>query len=113
MKSLTVTEALELGVAQPIDHISPASWISANFDVWIGAEEDNKAWEYLLRARRTYDNVTGVSEEKRKLAYEEILIAEGSDWNWWYGPEHYSANGPEFDALYRNLLANVYRTLDL
>ena len=23
----------------------PGSWINANFDVWIGAEEDNQAWE--------------------------------------------------------------------
>ena len=26
------------------------------------------------------------------LAYEELLIAEGSDWCWWYGPEHISEN---------------------
>ena len=45
------------------------------------------------------------------LAYEELLIAEGSDWNWWYGPEHDSANRPEFDQLYRNHLANVYLRL--
>ena len=44
---------------------------------------------------------------------EELLIAEGSDWCWWYGPEHESANRPEFDQLYRSHLANVYRFLDL
>ena len=33
----------------------PGSWINANFDVWIGAEEDNQAWTQLLRARQTYD----------------------------------------------------------
>jgi hypothetical protein len=47
------------------------------------------------------------------LAYEELLIAEGSDWCWWYGPEHDSANRPEFDHLYREHLANVYRALGL
>jgi hypothetical protein len=112
MKALTVSEALALNAPEPIDHIFPGSWIGANFDVWIGAEEDNKAWEYLLRARQTYDQATGVSKEKRSLAYEELLIAEGSDWNWWYGPEHDSANRSEFDALYRNHLANVYSALD-
>jgi hypothetical protein len=49
--------------------------------------------------------------EKRRLAYEEILIAEGSDWNWWYGPEHHSANDRDFDELYRKHLSNVYQTL--
>ena len=51
---------------EPLDHIFPGSWINANFDVWIGAEEDNKAWAQLLRARETYDSATGVSEEQRR-----------------------------------------------
>jgi len=41
------------------------------------------------------------------------LIAEGSDWCWWYGPEHGSDNRPEFDELYREHLSNVYRALGL
>jgi hypothetical protein len=113
MKALTVSEALATGDAEPINHIFPGSWINANFDVWIGAEEDNQAWDYLLRARQTYEQASGVLEEKRRLAYEELLIAEGSDWNWWYGPEHDTANRVEFDALYRNHLANVYRALGM
>jgi alpha-amylase/alpha-mannosidase (GH57 family) len=113
MKAVTVSEALALTEAQPIDRIFPGSWINANFDVWIGAEEDNKAWEYLLRARQVFDLATGVPAEKRQLAHQELLIAEGSDWNWWYGPEHDSANRLEFDTLYRNHLANVYRALNL
>ena len=48
----TVSEALAQVEPSPIDHIFPGSWINANFDVWIGAEEDNRAWDYLLRARR-------------------------------------------------------------
>jgi alpha-amylase/alpha-mannosidase (GH57 family) len=98
---------------EPLDHIFPGSWINANFDIWIGAEEDNQAWTQLLRARATYDATTGVPEAGRRLAYEELLIAEGSDWCWWYGPEHDSANRPEFDQLYRSHLANVYRFLNL
>ena len=45
------------------------------------------------------------------MAYEEILIAEGSDWCWWYGPHHESANRGEFDQLFRDHLSNVYRLL--
>ena len=47
------------------------------------------------------------------MAFEELLIAEGSDWCWWYGPEHDSVNRVEFDQLYRSHLANVYRFLEL
>ena len=111
LEALTVSEALVKFQPQTLHGIFPGSWINANFDVWIGAEEDNQAWEYLLAARRAYDNAKNVPDDKRALAYEELLIAEGSDWNWWYGPEHGSDNRPEFDQLYRDHLKNVYRAL--
>jgi hypothetical protein len=47
------------------------------------------------------------------MAFEELMIAEGSDWCWWYGPEHQSDNRVEFDQLYRSHLANIYRFLNL
>jgi alpha-amylase/alpha-mannosidase (GH57 family) len=114
LAALTVSEALALDPPRTLDHIHPGSWINANFDIWIGDEEDNIAWEYLLRARRKFDEVaTTVSEQQRSLAYEELLIAEGSDWCWWYGPQHVSENRIEFDELYRQHLANVYHALGL
>jgi alpha-amylase/alpha-mannosidase (GH57 family) len=113
MRAVTVAEAIRLQTPEPLDRIFPGSWINANFDVWIGAEEDNKAWAQLLRARETFEAATGVAPEQRQFALEELLIAEGSDWCWWYGPEHDSANRVEFDQLYRSHLANVYRFLDL
>jgi hypothetical protein len=82
--------------------------------VWIGAEEDNLAWEYLLRARQTFEKAVAsgrLSSEAKAAAYEELLIAEGSDWCWWYGPENPSANRGEFDQLFRDHLANVYHCL--
>src|SRR3954471_19894822 len=92
--------------------IVPGSWINANFNVWIGAPEDNKAWDFLKAARDFYDEASPRAEESaRKLAFEELLIAEGSDWNWWYGPEHHSANDADFDELYRKHLSNVYAAL--
>jgi alpha-amylase/alpha-mannosidase (GH57 family) len=112
LEATTVSEALARHEARPLGRIFPGSWINTNFDVWIGHEEDNEAWERLLEARQFYDRrAAGAAEESRKLAYEEILIAEGSDWCWWYGPHHGSDNRPEFDGLYRDHLANVYRAL--
>ena len=117
MEALTVSEAFARIEPEPLDHVFPGSWINANFDVWIGAEEDNKSWRLLLDARKAFDAATsvpgGISEDKRKLAREELFIAEGSDWNWWYGPEHDSENRIEFDQIYREHLANVYRALGL
>lgn len=111
MQALTVSEALERIPPEPLLHIHPGSWIDANFDVWIGADEDNKAWRLLLDARLAFEQAVDVPAENLGLAREELLIAEGSDWNWWYGPEHESANAIEFDQIYRDHLANVYRAL--
>jgi len=113
LKAVTVSEAFAALEPEPLDHIFPASWIDANFDIWIGADEDNRAWTQLLRARQTYDAAPGVPEDRRRLALEELMIAEGSDWCWWYGPEHESANRVEFDQLFRSHLANVYRFLNM
>ena len=113
IEALTVSEAIERHRDINVLHsLTPGSWINANFNVWIGAPEDNKSWDCLYHARNFYAQASqNCSEEQRKLALEELLIAEGSDWNWWYGPEHHSANDREFDELYRKHLSNVYQAL--
>jgi alpha-amylase/alpha-mannosidase (GH57 family) len=112
-EAVTVSEAIARHRNfSPLPSLVPGSWINANFNVWIGAPEDNRAWDYLHHAREFYaQNAARATEEQRKLAFEEILIAEGSDWNWWYGPEHHSANDRDFDELYRKHLSNVYQAL--
>jgi alpha-amylase/alpha-mannosidase (GH57 family) len=113
MEAVTVSEAISRH--KNVSHLKslvPGSWINANFNVWIGAPEDNKAWDYLYHARSFYAQAAPAATEKqRKLAFEELLIAEGSDWNWWYGPEHHSANDRDFDELYRKHLSNIYQAL--
>src|SRR5579859_7140865 len=111
--ALTVSEAIEREKSPAaIGSIVPGSWINSNFDVWIGAPEDNVAWDQLTAARDFFTaNAAKVSDQQAALAYEELLIAEGSDWNWWYGPEHHSANDRDFDELYRKHLSNVYLAL--
>jgi alpha-amylase/alpha-mannosidase (GH57 family) len=113
LEAVTVSEAISRHRnASPLKSLVPGSWIHANFDVWIGAPEDNRAWDYLHHAREFYaQNAARASEVQRKLAFEEIMIAEGSDWNWWYGPEHHSANDRDFDELYRKHLSNIYQAL--
>jgi len=113
VEAVTVSEAIarhqNFGLLRSV---VPGSWISANFNVWIGAPEDNRSWDYLAQARDFYtQNAERSTEAQRALAYDELLIGEGSDWNWWYGPEHHSANDRDFDELYRKHLSNVYQAL--
>ena len=52
-----------------------------------------------------------MTTRRGRAAREEILIAEGSDWFWWYGDDHSSEHDLEFDDLFRRHLRNVYRAL--
>ncbi len=115
LSAVTGSEALSVTEPGTLSHVVPGSWINANFDVWIGAEEDNRAWDLLNDARDFFARSSGstaVPAEQRKLAQEELWIAEGSDWCWWYGPEHSTANDEEFDLLFRKHLSNIYRMLE-
>ena len=47
----------------------------------------------------------------RDRALEELLIAEGSDWFWWYGDDHSSDHDADFDDLFRRHLRNAYAAL--
>jgi alpha-amylase/alpha-mannosidase (GH57 family) len=117
------------------------SWISHNFAIWVGHEEDNTAWDALHRTREfllhrgqgtgTRDQGSGkestaqsevvlhsssLTPDPRPLtpdqrAWEELYIAEGSDWFWWYGDDHDSAQLSVFDYLFRKHLQNAYLLL--
>jgi alpha-amylase/alpha-mannosidase (GH57 family) len=95
-----------------LPRLHAGSWINHDFRVWIGHQEDNTSWDYLNEVREMVTNhiqakPPGLDQEKACLAMKEILIAEGSDWNWWYGDEHNSGIDDEFDQLYRDHLMNA------
>ena len=92
--------------------IFPGSWINGNFGIWIGHSEDNTAWDYLNQARIFLESRSkSAPPEKIQKAWKELYIAEGSDWNWWYGGDHSSMNDAEFDMLFRAHLINIYKLL--
>lgn len=87
------------------------SWIYGNLSTWIGHREKNKGWELLHKTRSDLNQYIsgGLTGENLEYAKKELLIAEGSDWFWWYGDDHETAYAEEFDSLFREHLANVYR----
>jgi len=114
IQTTTIGEYIELHGGRPLAKLFPGSWINHNFSIWIGHPEDNKGWDFLKEARDLIDyarvNESQKSEAIEK-AYEEILIAEGSDWFWWFGDDHSSENDAEFDRLFRQHISNVYHLL--
>ncbi len=116
IKTVTPSEYLaKYPATARIDKLWAGSWINANFDTWIGEDEENTAWTYLAEARNTLQKyITGVREIDRaslERARELMYTAEGSDWFWWYGKDQDSGDDASFDAMYRNTLIDLYKTL--
>lgn len=116
IRCVTISEYLQENPPQEIlTDIHPGSWINSNFRIWIGDEEENKAWDYLYEAREAlvdFEKKHGQSDMTQE-AWEYIYIAEGSDWFWWFGNKHYSPNAATFDSLFRGYLEGVYKILGL
>jgi alpha-amylase/alpha-mannosidase (GH57 family) len=99
---------------ESLKSIVAGSWIYSSLATWIGHEEKNRAWEMLASARRFLQECQMEHRDNENVAkaFQEMMIAEGSDWFWWFGDDHQTANAAEFDELFRSHIKNVYRLLD-
>lgn len=95
----------EMEAADSIESIHPGSWINGCFDTWIGDEESNRAWTYLADARKTVGSV--------QESLNQIYIAEGSDWFWWYSNFHKNEVDFAFDTLFRAHLIAAYQKAEI
>lgn len=111
LHSTTFSQCLDMepGV---IGHFHPGSWVNERFDIWIGDEEDRRAWKLLENARAKVDELTPVLDPAiRAKAFTQIHIAQGSDWFWWFGKENPTGDLDIFDHLFRLNLQRVYEIL--
>ena len=112
LRTVTMAEACA-GASERLPSVFPGSWINGDFYIWIGHPDDHRAWGQLVDARRAIESPpAGLPEASMARAREEMLIAEGSDWFWWYGDDHSSEHDLEFDELFRRHVRNVYRALE-
>jgi alpha-amylase/alpha-mannosidase (GH57 family) len=112
LRTVTMSEACA-GATERLPSIFPGSWINGDFYIWIGHPDDHRAWGQLADARRALNDATpDLPAAAVDRAREELLIAEGSDWFWWYGDDHSSDHDLEFDELFRRHVRNVYRALE-
>ena len=116
LKTVRMDEFLEGHASrETLNFLHTGSWIDQNFRIWIGSPEENQAWDCLKKTRAFLKNTSNKEpadpREKQQLAWEEIYVAEGSDWFWWFGDDFTSDNDEEFDRLFRMHLSNVYLLL--
>ena len=114
VRTVTFSEFLDLEPRrESLQTIAAGSWIYSSLATWIGHPEKNAAWDALSAARLAFARSGNASadDRQREPAFRELMIAEGSDWFWWYGDDHQTENAVEFDTLFRSHLKNVYRRL--
>ncbi|MDP8299107.1 MAG: glycogen synthase GlgA [Candidatus Tantalella remota] len=107
MEMVTIGQYLKNnGERKRIGKLFSGSWINRNFDKWSGSPQKDKAWEYLQKAREAAF-ADGVPSPE---VLEELYIAEGSDWFWWYD-EFGTELNLVYDDLFRLHLSNVYKLM--
>lgn len=101
IRTRTPSEVLaDHGEPAEITNLHTGSWIDADFHIWIGHAEKNRAWE-LLRDVRARLVAAGTTVETHPAAWHSLHAAEGSDWFWWFGDDHQTLDSGLFDHLCR------------
>ncbi len=100
--------------SKELSYLAPGSWIHGSFNTWVGHSEKTRAWELVFLTKRDYEHHKDkVNEVIKSKIVEHFLAAECSDWFWWYGDDHYTEFGAEFDELFRSHLINIYDLMDV
>lgn len=103
--------------------IFPGSWINGNYGIWIGHPEENLAWDLIAQARESavagnplvaaaLESGEPSADTAAEAICRSLYAAEGSDWFWWYGDDHFSPHIDRFDRLFRQHLMNIYLLLE-
>lgn len=111
----TMSEVMQSrGRGTPLANLWPGSWISAAYRIWIGDGAKNRAWAALRATHHRLETARaayGATDPRVVKAREHLLVAEGSDWFWWYGEPNASAEDPLYDELFRGHLREAWLAL--
>jgi len=113
LKTVTPSEILKIDTpVGELENIVAGSWIYGDFTTWCHHPEKNRAFSYLFDTYRDIQKCkTKKQENEIESALRYLRIAEGSDWFWWYGDDHFTTHIETFDYLFRENLKKVYECL--
>ena len=84
------------------------SWIDASFRVWIGEPTHAAAWAALEQTRSFAQRQWGGLRDMPTNVRQALMVAEGSDWFWWYSSRNSSPEDAVFDELFRANLEVIW-----
>ncbi len=91
------------------------SWVLGSLTTWMGERDKNRAWEMLVDAKQTADEVLAKADlnaGQRTAIERQLAICEGSDWFWWPGDNNPAPTIEAFDQLFRKHLTALYALID-
>jgi len=125
LRCVTVAEHLrESPPTSSLGWLHTGSWIGGDLRTWSGDRAHNIAWDLLHQARdvaaahrrSSHEQPSPVTSAPARfpsaeIAWRHILVAEGSDWFWWFGDHHRTELDYVWDLDFRSRLQEVYRVL--
>ena len=124
-RCVTVGEFLgEHRAPRKLPWLHTGSWINADLSTWTGDPAHGAAWDLLHQARdfvaarrspsahavdQTADPTT--DQTPAEEAWQHILVAEGSDWFWWFSDHQESGVDYLWDLNFRRHLQEAYKAL--
>ena len=87
--------------------LARGSWIDGNLDTWAGQREKLEGWRLLAQARGLFAGKR-LDECDAEVA-TSLRALEGSDWYWWFGDDHFTAQRDLFEELFHAHLRRVFK----
>ena len=124
-RCVTVTEHLQQRPpVRALTWLHTGSWIGGDLRTWSGDPAHNVAWDLLHDARDLVASRRLETGQKGRAtgsphsqpsdiesAWHHILVAEGSDWFWWFGIHHHTELDHVWDQEFRRHLQEAYRAI--
>lgn len=112
---MTFSELLDKNIKPvQLSGLVAGSWVYGSFSTWVGADDKNTAWNWLIAAKKMFDECVSKGQyraEELLLLNRQLAFCEGSDWFWWYGDDNSEQSIRDFDHLYRAQLRRLYQLL--
>ena len=97
-----------------LNRLAAGSWIHGEFNTWVGHKEKTRGWELIFVTKRDYEHhKESLDDITNAKITEHFLASECSDWFWWYGDDHFTEFGLEFDTLFRSHLIAIYNLMKI
>ena len=100
---------------RPLTKLVAGSCVKGNLDTWIGHPHKNRAWDFLVEARRHVDAALAAGRldaRQRECLKLQLAVCEGPDGFWWPGNDNSAANVSRIEHLYQMQLTGRYRLME-